>query len=491
MKNRSWFLPFLLSGFLIGIVNQAHPTDISVSGYGDLLGMVNTDYGVSAIDGRLDVQFHISPATVGIDYRSYDFGHGRYNPAGIDRFQGIKHRFAEVGQGGYLIRAGHTSVTFARGLALRSFEERQLEHDNLIDGVLVKYSGWGLSLDALGGSETERVSKTQSIEHRIRGLRLSGRLSNLLEIGVCGVERSSVKRDQERQLPPDLANFEDRLLGVDVWLSEANFSINGDYVYRQGDSYGKARHGIEGHGFYGSLGLFLEPASILVEYKDYWDFAHALSMGPTCIKEHPWSLMGRVMHESNYTDEKGFLIEAMASIRDNLHVSAGASESRNHDGKLNHWEMFWEIQPPEGLLAKAIGFSWSREYTRFEETWTFDEYMTLAWQIQVKPKGKVCLVDAEMQRVRQPYQNDFLNYRLSSTFYLTDLISTAFTFETTDEPNARKDLWVFGETRIQIENQTEVGLGIGSEPAGKKCSGGICYIQPEFAGIKIRLSRYF
>ncbi len=491
MKNR--FIVFQVLFFLLlhAAWGYASEDKLAISGFGDLLGLVNTDYGVSVVDGRLDLQFRLSSVTLGIDYRSYDFGEGRYNPAGIERFHGIKHRYAEVSHNDFLIRAGHSSVTFARGLALRSLEERQLEHDNLIDGALLKYANRGFSLDALGGADTEPIGKTQSVEHRVRGIRLSRRFGTALELGVCTLERTSKKQDRERELPPALADFEDRLSGVDFSFDHPNLSILGDYVFREGDSYRSGTHGIEGHGFYGSLTIFLEGVSLLGEYKDYWDFDHVLSMGPTCIKEHPWSLMGRVTHEADYYDEKGFLFEAMASPWSSVHFTVGASESRKHNHRLNHWEIFTGMGISRRSPIKAIGFSLSREYRTFAETWTFTEYATLASEVEVRPMGKSCLIDLEMQRVREPFGDRFFNYLLSATFYPHDLISTAIRIEATEEQQAKRDLWIFGEMRIELPDQGEIGLGLGSEPGGKKCSGGICYIEPEFAGVRVRYSRYF
>lgn len=226
------------------------------------------------------------------------------------------------------------------------------------------------------------------------------------------------------------------------------------------------------------------------EYKDYSDFGHALSMSPISVKEHPWSLMSRVIHEPNYYDEKGFLFEVMASV-DGMHLSGAASESKKHNNKLNHWEIFSEIGISEKLPIRAIGLSFSREYTTFEETWTFTEYISVASRIGVVPIGRSCFIDAEIQRVRELFRDRFFNYVLSTTFYPKDSISGAVRFEATEEPWAERDVWIFGEMRIQFGDQGELGLAGGTEPGGKKCSGGICYIQPEFAGVRIRYSRYF
>ncbi|MGQ9603989.1 MAG: DUF6029 family protein [bacterium] len=490
MKNR--FLVFLLRIVLlsVAICCEASEGDLKISGFGDLLGIVNTDYGVSVVDGRLDLQFHLSPVTIGIDYRSYDFGEGRYNPAGIDRFHGIKHRYAEVRLENFSIVAGHSGVTFGRGLSLRSLEDRQLEYDNLVDGVLLEFSNWGFSLEPIGGAVDERISRIQSVQHRIRGLRLSRGFATAFELGLCSIERSSIRKEEGRDLPPAIANFEDRLSGADFSFRHANFSIVGDYVIREGDSYRNRTRDIDGHGFYGSAAIFLEGISLFGEYKDYSDFDHALSMGPTCIKEHPWSLMSRIIHEPNYYDEKGFLFEVMTSV-DGMHLSGGASESRKHNNKLNHWEIFSEIEISEKLPIRAIGLSFSREYTTFEETWTFTEYISAASRIGIMPIGRSCFIDAEIQRVREPFRDRFFNYLLSTTFYPKDLISGAVRFEATEEPWAERDVWILGEMRIQFGDQGELGLAAGSEPGGKKCSGGICYIQPEFAGVRIRYSRYF
>ena len=37
----------------------------------------------------------------------------------------------------------------------------------------------------------------------------------------------------------------------------------------------------------------------------------------------------------------------------------------------------------------------------------------------------------------------------------------------------------------------DVALGFGTERGGKKCSGGVCYTEPEFAGLRLRLTKSF
>jgi hypothetical protein len=64
-------------------------------------------------------------------------------------------------------------------------------------------------------------------------------------------------------------------------------------------------------------------------------------------------------------------------------------------------------------------------------------------------------------------------------------------WEATSQAGLDRDFWLFGDIRTAISGDFEVSLGGGTERGGKKCSGGICFTEPEFTGIRLRFLTHF
>ncbi len=79
----------------------------------------------------------------------------------------------------------------------------------------------------------------------------------------------------------------------------------------------------------------------------------------------------------------------------------------------------------------------------------------------------------------------------SVTWYPGSDLTVSAVFEATTAEFEDRDTWLIGEVRKRISDEIEVALAAGSERGGKKCAGGVCYFEPEFEGVRLRLSSYF
>jgi hypothetical protein len=75
--------------------------------------------------------------------------------------------------------------------------------------------------------------------------------------------------------------------------------------------------------------------------------------------------------------------------------------------------------------------------------------------------------------------------------YPKPTVTVSASTEVTTERGLDRDFWLFGEVRASVTDDIEVALGVGSEKGGKKCSGGICFTEPEFVGVRLRFITYF
>jgi hypothetical protein len=464
--------------------------DVDARGSARADGWYNSEENEIVTDGRIDFDVDVGSVTFGGTYRAYDFGDGDYNPRGISPFYGVKHRYVEVRTNGLWVRGGDFFATFGRGLTLRSFESIDLEYDTSLDGFISEYDVGPLEVAGFAGRLDETVTDTRSVVHRLRGGRARVRLGSRVALAASGVRRNTDIEDETVVLTPDLSRFNDHVVGAETetWLGPV--SLAGEYAVRRGDYYSELRQGdVEGHGTYLTGSASTSWSTLLAEYKDYYRFEDALVSPPTCVKEHVWILMNRVTHEIDLGNERGFLIEGTLTPVEDIQVDGGASEARTRDGSLIHWEIFGQIDTPRPLWGvSGLAGSWSREYVRDR----FTEYMTGAVGLEYAAGPLRALdIDVEIQRTEEPSGEAFENYLASAACYPRHGLTLSVVGEATSRRGLKRDSWLSGDLRVAVAEGVEVSLGGGTERGGKKCSGGICFTEPEFTGVRLRVLTYF
>jgi hypothetical protein len=479
----------------LGVWHILCPADASAA-EGDIrgavraVGLANSDLGESVFDGRLDFEAEAGRFILGATYRAYKLSDPAYNPRqAYEDPLGIKHRYAEFNTDQLGLRAGDYFVTFGKGLMLRSFEEIALEHDTALDGVLGEYWTGPLELTAVGGGMNTRLSETLRWQNNVYGLRARTSFWNSINLGASGLQRFQRKREEGVPLPDSASNFEDVVIGADAETWVGPVTLTGEYVRRTGDYFFESEQdGAPGYGTYigGSYGNAW--LSLLAEYKNYYRFENDIINPPTCIKEHLWTLMNRVTHLVNLNDERGWIIEGVLTPSYNITLDGGASEARHRNGDLLHWEIFGQADYMRSdLLSAALAMSWSREY----ELGKFTEHLSWAVDSDISMGDQVLEVTLEGQNTEEPSGYKFRDFLTSIAYYPRYNITLVGLFEHTTRDDLGRDTWFFVDLRVTIAYGYEVSLGGGTERGGKKCAGGICFDEPEFAGLKARFLTYF
>jgi len=471
--------------------------DVSTSGLLTAEYLYNTDEEASVSEARLELDLWVGDFTIGAVYRAYQLSDPGYNPAGVEiPLAEIKHRYAEYDSGDLLLRGGNFFVTFGRGLTLRSYEEVELEYDTVLDGLLGEYRAGPVTVTALAGTATDDEAGTGYVEHAIRGGRASARPLDWLGVAASAVERITTQKDEDVDIPDELARDEDVVLGgeLDLWLGRVTFG--GEYAGRNGENPVTGGDEVQGHATYASATLDLDWVTLFGEVKDYDDFDHYVVNPPTCVRDHLWTLMNRATYVVNLNDERGFLVEGTAPVA-GAYVTGGASEARRHSGDLAHWEIFGQYEQTfgEGIMVSAAG-SWSREYLFSGATSSgkFTEHTIAAGDVEF-PVGDSQLVELSLegQRIEDTTGDVYDEYLGAAAWYPSHRTTiTAVVEKTThdvgpDEP----DVWLMVDWKQLLADDLEVTLSVGTQRGGKKCTGGVCYIEPEFEGARMRLTKYF
>ncbi|MCK4512648.1 hypothetical protein KAW64_12965 [bacterium] len=514
----------LLSVALLALVSASALAETDVYSSGVVRGkyLYSTDEEASVWDTRVDFDASIGALTLGAVYRGYWLSDDEYNPANVVVADpnDVKHRYAALEYEDLYLRAGHFSTTFGHGLTLRSYEDVDLEHDTLLDGFFAECEAGMFDVTVLTGASRED-SGDRFYAHTVHGARVSVPVGEWVEVAGSAVERSRIWNDEDGEFGGDFARFEDGVRGAEVsgWIGP--FTFGGEYAERSGDYpeaakkvdpetgglvYPRGQVETQGHATYASGTLDLGWATLFGEFKDFDDFAHSLVNPPTCVREHLWTLMNRATYEVDLNDERGFLVEGSSALGDALFVTGGASEARSHDRDLRHWEMFGHATYDAGSnIALGAAASRSREYLFGEEggVGKFTEHTTgvveadLTFALGALGDQTVELT-LEMQRTEDPALDTQDDYVASVAWYpgldlipgLEDLTVSGVYEKTTADWEERQN-WVMLSVRKSFANDLEAEIAGGTERGGKKCAGGICRYEPEFEGVRFRLTKFF
>jgi len=498
VSRNGWKLS-LLSVVLLALVSASVSAETDVYASGVVRGkyLYNTDDEIDASvsDTRVDLDIGIGAVTLGAVYRAYLLSDEAYNPADVEAPPTeVKHRYAAFDHENLEIRAGHFFSTFGHGLTLRSYEDVDLEYDTVLDGLTMGYRVGDVSLTALSGIATDDEAGTAYTEHVVRAARASMPLTEWAEVAGSVVERSQTARDEDVELPDEIARFEDTVVGSELSVWAGPLTVAAEYAGRDGANPVTETGEIQGHATYASAILSFDLITIFGEFKDYEDFNHILVNPPTAVRDHLWTLMNRATYQIDLDDERGFMMEASAPAGEAFFMMGGASEARNHDGDLRHWEMFGQVDWTAGEVTAYLGGAHSREYVFAggEAAGKFTERTTVGATLELGfASDQMIEMTAEGQETDDPDGKSYRDYILSAAYYPGLDLTLIATAEKTTSHSSDRDSWFIAEVRKLVFDDFEVSLSAGTERGGKKCTGGVCFIEPEFEGVRLRFTRYF
>lgn len=498
LSRNGWAL-LVIPVALLSLVSSSvsAETDVYTSGVVRGKYLYNTDDEVDAsvADTRVDLDIGIGALTLGAVYRAYLLSDEVYNPADVEAPPTeVKHRYVAFDHEDLSVRAGHFFSTFGRGLTLRSYEDVNLEYDTVLDGLSMGYKVGDISLTALSGIATDDEAGTAYTEHVVRAARASMPLTEWAEVGGSVVERSRTAKDEDVELPDAIARFEDTVVGTELSVWAGPVTLAAEYASRDGENPATHEGAMQGHATYASATLSFDVVTLFGEFKHYERFDHILVNPPTAVRDHLWTLMNRATYQVDLNDEQGFLVEASAPVGEEFFVMGGASEARNHEGDLRHWEMFGQVDWMAGETAAYLGAGRSREYvfSAGGAAGKFTERTTVGATVE-HGFGSNQMVEAtlEGQATDDPDGKSYKDYMLSAAYYPGFDLTLIVTAERTTSHVGDRDSWFIAEVRKLLSDDFEVSLAAGTERGGKKCTGGVCFVEPEFEGVRLRFAKFF
>ncbi len=166
---------------------------------------------------------------------------------------GIPHRWATFSKNGLQITAGNFYEQFGNGLALRTYEEKNLGIDNSLDGVRVKYNPiFGINLTGLVGKQRHYFDYGPGIVRGFDGeIGINDIIPSLMDkrlrltMGGSFVSKFQEDNDPVYVLPENVATSAARLninYGLLNLATEYAYKINdpsqeNNYIYRPGQAF--------------------------------------------------------------------------------------------------------------------------------------------------------------------------------------------------------------------------------------------------------------
>jgi hypothetical protein len=279
-------------------------------------------------------------------------------------------------------------------------------------------------------------------------------------------------------------------------------TLYGEYVHREFPNAAPGA-GDAGEGGGGFVSAVVGGGGFVVsgEYRDYSNFEHEFHDPPTALKQHTWTLLnrinGQILQDIDNNDAEGFLTEGSYSADLFTSLTGSYSEVRRDVGNDNFWEAYgegkttWQEKAYFTLAGAESEFEFG---TTFEEqiggfgevVYQFDEVSSLTGNVEW---SEVRSTDRLTQAFTDPLE--FRDRIFSLSYGRSPWLNLTVSYEDTTDPAETREDWVAAIAEIQVLDNHDLILSYGSERGGWKCSGGVCFFEPEFEGFKIRwVARY-
>ncbi len=442
----------------------------------------DTEDEEETFENWLDVNYRMDILTTGLRYEVF-----QPSKTGQTKEEVALLYFA-VEKDGIGLRAGDFYTIFGRGLALRAYEDRDLRVDNKLRGI--KFQGYyrGLEATLLSGRPPR---KDRDNADEIRGLNLNLQLARGLS---WGWSYASLKA-------PGTSGRGTEINTGRVEAFAGPLSFYGELAKRTRSL---------GYGLYFSSSFSRSGFALIAEFKDYDQMVLQTSDGrqyntpPALTREHAYSLLRRHPHVLDADDELGLQLEASLSplewtsvllnysytaehARYEAHPNASA-ELSGEWGKPLFREAYAEVTQDIGEQASLVaagGISLAPgdvNYTGVLDVSLYLDHMNT--------------IRFELQAQHAKEYGEYDDHMLTVEFTRAPRLSLSLAGEHTNKSERQKlfgeaNNWLSAQMDLQLTDNHDATLFVGSRQGGFICTGGRCRWEPEFKGVELKLFSNF
>ena len=395
----------------------------------------------------------------------------------------------EYSVGGLSLKAGDIYEFWGRGLLLNQFDDQITNFDNGTRGLSFDFNKGPLTISHLNGyssiwlmGQDIRVPGYNNI-HNMMANRIQYDWMNF-SLGLTQLKSNELHQKQVNIALPAEVNH--NLRGIYFSHISNNYDAFFEYVdkvatekpvgfnVQPNDTLKK------GHGVYGNLNFYFGNWALSSEYKRYsFDASHTdltaddygnrinFQQMPTLGKEHNDVLLGRLVHNYNYNDERGVQFEVNGSIS-NLNVLAQYA----HLSRNNTWQSVslfdWLPSSLPNFLPSTEPSSLPYIESYFEATgYGLDDrfFFRLGFGQNKEVLKTNRFYEGTQMDINQAFSLD-TTYNEFDVYQDFPIIDTLFFFDTTESYNVESKMWQVSdafslpfEFQFSLNNGFNIGFG--------------------------------
>jgi len=435
------------------------------------------------LEDWFDLRYQTDPFSFGARFEAYQPSERKDLPSD-STFQDFPYRYVEFQRDGIRVTAGNFYDIFGRGIAFRSYENRDVRIDTNLDGIRV-----GIRKDIFDAKflTGKMLSKNASgIPQERFGLLHAANLEALLS------DRYRVGPFQHFMVGSSVSRISGTDTRAEIVTGRVELGLDRLFFYGEYGDKNDQPGVLPGHALYLGTNVDLFGIGLTMEYKKYEEFDFH-NNPPALTREHSFTLLSRNAWQMNPNDEKGYQVEASYVPFPMNTLLANYSRTTTLDGDLQYEEYY-------------------AEWNRYHGDWL---YMVLAYgsQINLGVRSIVPVLELEFfLNERNSFRTELQHQHQKGYFigeFDVDLLileyarSPRWTLSFVGERNNMSDrqlsdqklpdksTFLAGQLSLQISQNHDLIAFVGSRQKGKVCVGGVCRTEPDFEGVEIKLFSRF
>lgn len=376
-------------------------------------------------------------------------------------------------QGNTKVTVGSFGALFGWGLAVNLLDERTLDFDNELEGIIIERDFDNAELTVLTGT---RKDVGAFREDKLSAARVEFDVAKGLDLGFFVAKAQFAADNYHPEDWPEVLEY--GMSGTDFSIRSGPFRLNGEYVKLKRDanefgSLDEDYEGLDGRGYYFNAGYSAPGIGLVAEYKDYQYLLQPFSILPPLRKYNERSF-------ADPSNDKGYAFELNWSpFEDGSLITVDYAQGNYHEKGYPYTEFAAIYSSP--LIEK---FTWIAEFwhLNIQEDKRDIERLTLSKQVNPDWTASSFLEREVFSGALFAGHTDYI-YEVEVAYQ--SLANLTYTYQTSGVEGAETTTWGIWDLKWKPDETQEINFAFGSRAEGYVCSGGVCRLEPAFDGMRV------